>query len=60
MSALKEPQKRHLGLPRALATPSDVSAALLKHSFTFVSHFIAEEGYSILTETSLQKVFLSQ
>ena len=30
--------------------------ALLKHSFTFVSHFIAEEGYSILTETSLQKV----
>ena len=27
----------------------------LKHSFAFVSHFIAEEGYSILTETFLQK-----
>ena len=40
---------------RPLAIPSDVSAALLKHSFAFVSHFIAEEGYSILTETFLQQ-----
>ena len=47
-----------LTFTRPLAIPSDVSAALLKHSFTFVSHFIAEEGYSILTETSLQKSFL--
>ena len=46
-----------LTFTRPLAIPSDVSAALLKHSFAFVSHFIAEEGYSILTETSLQKVF---
>ena len=46
-----------LTFTRPLAIPSDVSAALLKQSFAFVSHFIAEEGYSILTETSLQKVF---
>jgi len=31
---------------RPLAIPSDISAAPLKHSFAFVSHFIAEEGYS--------------
>ena len=30
---------------------------LLKHS-SFVSHFIAEEGYSILTETFSHKSFL--
>ena len=47
-----------LTFTRPLAIPSDVSAALLKHSFAFVSHFIAEEGYSILTETFLQKKFL--
>ena len=47
-----------LTFTRPLAIPSDVSAALLKHSFAFVSHFIAEEGYSILSETFLQKIFL--
>jgi len=40
---------------RPLAIPSDVSAALLKHVFTFVAIY-AEEGYSILTET-FKKVF---
>jgi len=44
-----------LTFTRPLAIPSDVSAALLKHSFTFVAIY-AEEGYSILTETST-KVF---
>ena len=47
-----------LTFTRPLAIPSDVSGTLLKHSFAFVSHFIAEEGYSILTETFLQKSFL--
>ena len=47
-----------LTFTRPLAISSDVSAALLKHSFAFVSHFIAEEGYSILTETFSQKSFL--
>jgi len=52
---------------RPLAIPSDVSAALLKHSFTFVAiyadegysnfYIYADEGYSILTET-FRKVFL--
>ena len=46
-----------LTFTRPLAIPTDVPAALLKHSFAFVSHVIAEEGYSILTETSLQKAF---
>ena len=46
-----------LTFTRPLAIPSDVFAALLKHSFTFVSHFIAEEGYSILTENVLTKSF---
>jgi len=41
---------------RPLAIPSNVSTALLKHSFAFVAIY-AEEGYSILTETSTQKVF---
>ena len=31
-----------LTFTRPLAIPSDVSAALLKHSFAFVRHFIAE------------------
>ena len=31
--------------------------AFVKHSFAFVSHFIAEEGYSILTETFSHKSF---
>ena len=44
---------------RPLAIPSDVSVTLLKLSFTFVSHFIAEEGYSILTETSTQSFLVS-
>ena len=48
-----------LTFTRPLAIPSDVSAAILKHSFAFVSHFIAEEGYSIFTETFLQKRFQS-
>ena len=47
-----------LTLARPLAIPIDVSAALLKLSFAFVSHFIAEEGYSVLTKTFLQKRFL--
>ena len=46
-------------LTRPLAIPSDVSTALLKHSFAFVTHFIAEEGYSILTKRSHAKVFWS-
>ena len=37
-----------LTFERPLAIPSDVSAAILKHSFAFVSDFIAEEGYSIV------------
>ena len=48
-----------LTFTRPLAIPSDVSAVLLKHSFAFVSHFIAEEGYSILTETSTQSFLVS-
>ena len=51
-----------LTFTRPLAIPSDVSAALLKLSFAFVSHFIgliAEEGYSILTETSTQSFLVS-
>ena len=48
-----------LTFTRPLAIPSDVSAVLLKHSFAFVSHFIAEEGYSILTETSKQSFLVS-
>ena len=47
-----------LTFTRPLAIPSDVSKAPFKHSFAFVSHFIAEEGYVILTETFLQKRFL--
>ena len=47
-----------LTFTRPLAIPSDVSAALLKHSLAFVAIY-AEEGYSILTETSTQKVFVS-
>ena len=46
-----------LTFTRPLAIPSDISAALLKLSFAFVSHFIAEEGYSILNETSTQRCF---
>ena len=38
---------------------SDVSAAPLKHSFAFISHFNAEGGYSILTETSTQSFLVS-
>lgn len=30
----------------------------LKHSFAFISHFIAEEGYSILTKMFSHKSFL--
>ena len=48
-----------LTFTRPLAIPSDVSATLLKLSFAFVSHFIAEEGYSILTETSTQSFLVS-
>ena len=40
-----------------LAISSDVSAALLKLSFAFVSHFIAEEGYIILTRNVNTKFF---
>ena len=47
-----------LTFTRPLAIPSDVSAALFKALICFRSHFIAEEGYSILTETSSHKVFL--
>ena len=50
---------RFLTFTRPLAIPSDVSAALLKLSFAFVSHFIAEAGYSILTETSTQSFLVS-
>ena len=45
-----------LTFTRSLAIPRDVSVAVLKHSFAFISHFIAEEGYSILTKTSSHKV----
>ena len=48
---------KFLTFTRPLAIPSNVSAALLKNSFAFVSHFIAEEGYSIFTGTFSQKVF---
>ena len=48
-----------LTFTRPLAIPSDVSATLLKLSFAFVNHFIAEEGYSILTETSTQSFLVS-
>ena len=51
----------HIYIPdiyKALAIPSDVSKALFKHSFAFVSHFIAEEGSSVLTETFSQESFL--
>ena len=41
-----------------LAIPIDVSAALLKAVICIRSHFYAEEGYSILTKTSLYKKFL--
>ena len=47
-----------LPLKRPLAIASDVSTALFKHSFAFVSHFISEEGYSILNEMFLHKRFL--
>ena len=50
----------HIYIPdiyKALAIPSDVSKALFKHSFAFVSHFISEEGYSILNEMFLHKRF---
>ena len=47
-----------LTFTRPLPIPGDVSAALLKHSFAFVSHFIAEEGSSVLTETFSQESFL--
>ena len=49
---------KFLTFTRPLAISSDVSAALLNHSFAFGSHFISEEGYSILTETSSHKKFL--
>ena len=42
---------------RPLAILSDVSVAFLK-PFAFVSHFIAEEGYSVLTKMFLQQKFL--
>lgn len=42
-----------------LAVPSDVSAVLFKALICFRSHFIAEEGYSILTETSSQSFLVS-
>ena len=45
-----------LTFTRPLAVPSDVSAALLKHSFAFVAIYV-EEGYSILTVTSTKKFF---
>ena len=48
---------KFLTFTRPLA--SDVSAAPLKHSFTFISHFNAEGGYSILTETSTQSFLVS-
>ena len=48
-----------LTFTRPLAIPSDVSATLLKLSFAIVSHFIAEEGYSVLTETSTQSFLVS-
>ena len=40
-----------LTFTRPLPILGDVSVALFKQSFPFVSHFIAEEGSSILTET---------
>ena len=43
---------------RPLAIPSDVSTALLKHSFCIRKPFYAEEGHSILTETSFLRKFL--
>jgi len=46
-----------LTFTRPLAIPSDVSVALLKRPFRFIA-IHAEEGYSILTETST-KVFKS-
>ena len=48
-----------LTFTRPLEIPSGVSATLLKLSFAFVSHYIAEEGYSILTETSTQSFLVS-
>ena len=45
---------------RTLAVPSDVSTTLLKHSFCIRKPFYAEEGHSILTDTSfLHKLLVS-
>ena len=64
LRSIREPNaiNEHIYIPdfsKPLVIPSDVSAALLKLSFAFVSHFIAEEGYSILTETSTQSFLVS-
>ena len=54
--SIREPNaiNEHIYIPdiyKALGNPKWRFCGSFKHSFAFVSHFIAEEGYSILTET---------
>ena len=65
--SIREPNaiNEHIYIPdiyKALGNPKWRFCGSFKHSFAFVSHFIAEEGYStcILTETSSHKLFFSQ
>ena len=60
--SIREPNaiNEHIYIPdiyKALGNPKWRFCGSFKHSFAFVSDFIAEEGYSILTETSSHKVF---
>ena len=63
--SIREPNaiNEHIYIPdiyKALGNPKWRFCGSFKHSFAFVSHFIAEEGYSILTETFSHKKFFSQ
>lgn len=47
----------HIYIPDIYKALGNIKWRSFGSFFAFASHFIAEEGYSILTETSLHKVF---